>query len=224
MLEKRPDPDEEYREWEYPDPEDVADLANLPFEDEPQSSGRPRIPIMKIGGAFMLLAFVGSLLLPLLGLLNSGGEQSGTDTTLEDQVYQQWIGSSVSAALNGYEGGDQVQYLGVQFGDSVQDPIVGILSEDVDTRSGSGIVTLQGYSLAVLQDMFSDERAQSVTLVWLGSTIDSIGGKSTQEVVVMIGMLRQTAEGIDWASIGPADLRYVADFYQERSPTSEGSL
>ena len=229
MLEKRPDPGDEYQDWEYPDPKEVESLANLPLEDEPPSSGGPRIPIMKIGVTLMLLAFVGSLLLPLLGLLTGGGDNSGTDTTQADQTYQRWIDGRVSEVLSGYAlsmyGGDgQVRYLGVQFGDSIQEPIVGILSERTDLESGSGIGALQGYSMAVLHGLFADERAQSVTVVWLGYTTDNVSGEPVQEVVLMIGMLRDTAEGIDWASIGPADLRYVADYYQEWPPAGDESL
>ena len=168
-------------------------------------------------------------MLPLLGLLTGGGDNSGTNTTQDDQAYRQWIDGRVSEALSGYAlsmyGGDgQVRYLGVQFGDSILDPIVGILSERTDLQSGSGIGALQGYSMAVLHGLFADERAQSVTVVWLGYTTDNVSGEPVQEVVLMIGMLRDTAEGIDWASIGPADLRYVADYYQERPPAGDESL
>ena len=219
MLDKRPGPGDEYQDWELPDSEDVESLANLSPEDEPPS-GRPGIPLMKIGGVLMLMAFVCSLLLPLLGLLTGGGDNSGTDTTQDVQAYQQWIDDRVITALSGYAlsmygGAGQVRYLGVQFGDSIQEPIVGILSERADLQSSSGIGALQGYSMAVLHGLFTDERAQSVTVVWLGYTTDNVSGEPVQEVVLMVGMLRGTAEGIDWASIGPADLRYVADYYQE---------
>ena len=229
MLEKRPDPGDEYQDWEYPDPKDVESLANLPFRDEPPSSGGPRIPMMKIGGVLMLLAFVGSLMLPALGLLTGGGDTSGTDTTQYDLAYQQWIGGRVSVALSEYAlsmdgGGSQVRYLGVQFGDSILDPVVGILSERTDLQSGSGIGVLQGYSMAVLHGLFADERAQSVTVVWLGTTTDDVSGEPVQDVVLMIGMLRNTADSIDWASIGPEDLRYIADYYQEGPPIGEESL
>ena len=224
MLEKRPEPGDEYQDWEYPDQKDVEALTNLLSEDEPPSSGGPRIPIMKIGGVLMALAFIGSILLPLLGLFTGGGGNNVADTTQADQVYQQWIGSHVSAALSGYGGGGNVRYLGVQFGDSIQDPVVGILSDRTDLQSSSGIGTLQGYSMVVLHGLFADERAQSVTLVWLGSTTDNVSGEPVQEVVLMIGMLRDTAESIDWVSIGPEDLRYVADYYQERPHMVEESL
>ena len=218
MLEKRPDSGDEYQDWEYPDPEDVEAIANLPFKDEPPSGG-PRIPVMKIGGALMALAFVGSLLVPLLGLFNGGGDNRGTDTTQADLAYQQWIGGRVSEALSGYGGVGQVRYLGVQFGESLQDPVVGLLSEGVDVQSSSDIGALQGYSMAVLRGLFADERARSVTIVWLGSPTDNANGEPVQEVTLMVGMLRDTAESIDWASIGPEDLRYVADYYQELPPT-----
>ena len=78
--------------------------------------------------------------------------------------------------------------------------------------------------MVVLHGLFADERAQSVTLVWLGSTTDNVSGEPVQEVVLMIGMLRDTAESIDWVSIGPEDLRYMADYYQEWPHMVEESL
>ena len=168
----------------------------------------------------MFLAFIGSLFLPLLGLFTGGGDQRGISTTQEDQAYQQWIGSNVSAALSGYGGLGLVQYLGVQFGDSTQGPIIGLLVEGLDPQSDSGRGALQSYSIEVLRRLFTDERAQSATLVWLGPASDSGSGELRQEVFLMVGMLRQTAQGISWATMGPADLRYVADYYQEQPPTT----
>jgi len=228
MIEKRPGPGGEYQDWEYPDPKDVEDMANLPFDEEPSSSRGFAIPmILKIFGALMLLAFVGSLLLPVLGSPDGSGHNTGTssgNTTQEAQVYQQWIGSSVSAALNESGATGHVQFLGVQFSDSIQDPTIGILAEGLDPQSGPGMSALQSHSIAVLQRLFADERAQSVTLAWLGPYTDSGSGQPLREVILMVGMLRQTAQGINWPYLRAEDLQNVADYYQEPPPATQESL
>jgi hypothetical protein len=118
----------------------------------------------------------------------------------------------------------QVLLLGVQFGDSIHDPTIGILAEGLDPRSGPGRSALQTHSIAVLQRLFADERAQSVTLAWLGPTADSGSGQSLSQVILMVGMLRRTAQGINWAYLGAEDLPKVADFYQEQLPATQESL
>jgi hypothetical protein len=224
MLNKRPDPSDEYEDWEFPDPRDVEDLAGRRFDDEASSPKKSGIPILKLGGALMVLAFIVSTLLPLLGLLDGSGDPGETNTVLEDQAYQQWIANSVNASLSKYGGAGQVQYMGTQFGDSVEDPIVGIESDGIDLQNESGMGILQSYSKAVLEDLFADNRAQRVTVVWFETAFDNASGELTQEVVLMVGILRQTAQSIDWAGIGPADLRYIADYYQERPSKGQEQL
>ena len=228
MMDKRPGPGDDYQDWEYPDPKDVEELANLPYDEGPASSGGRAIPVfLKIFGAIMLLAFVGSLLLPVLGSPGSDGNHTGAssgNTNSEVQAYQQWIGSSVSAALNDSGATGRVQFLGVQFGDSIQDPTVGILAEGLDPQSGPGRSALQSHSIAVLQRLFTDERTQSVTLAWFGPASDSGIGQSLGEVLLMVGMLRHTAQGINWSYLRAEDLRNVADFYQEPPPKARESL
>jgi|GEM_PF-2593414 hypothetical protein len=219
MLNKRSDPGDEYEDWEYPDPRDIEDLEDL--HSSPRKSG---ISILKIGGALMFLAFIGATLLPLLGLLDGDGDSSDTTAVLEDQVYQQWIGSSVNASLREYGGAGQVQYLGTQFGDSVQDPIVGMVSNGIDLQNSADIGTLHGYIMVVLEGLFADDRAQRVTVVWFETALDSESGKLTQEIVLMVGMLRQTAQSIDWDDIVPAELRQIADYYQEQPATDQEQL
>ena len=222
MLEKSPGPGEHYHDWEYPDPQDIEELADSPL-DGPSPSGRSGISILlKAFVGLMALGLVGSLLLPALGpLANSGenGETSPSNTTEASQAYQQWIESSVSSALGGSGGEGQVQFLGVRFDDSLRDPIIGIQSERVDLPGSSGMDSLHGYSIAVLQSLFDDERARSATLVWLEPASAGGSGETSPEVILVVGMLRQTAQVIDWAGIGPADLRIVADYYQGPTPT-----
>ena len=228
MPGKHPTHDEEYQDWEYPTPEEISDLNTLPFTDEPSSSLGTRMPVLlKIVGTLSLLAFVGSLLVPVLGALVGHGNQTGSSTgktTQESQVYQQWIWSSISAVLSESSGLGQVLYLGVEFGDSVQDVVVGIELERTDLRSNPKRGALQSTSIAILQRLFADERAESVTLAWLRPIDDTERGESHREVVLTVGMLRQTADKTDWANLRGEDLRYVADHYQEQPPASEELL
>ena len=222
MIGRRPDEDEEYQDWEYPDPEDVEDLSRLPSEYGSSISDGIRMPILlKIFGGLMILAFALSLFLPVLDPLvgsNDQNDASLTNVTLEEEMYRDWIGNNVGMALSGYDSAGQVRFIGVEFGNSIQDPVVGILSQGIDIRSNAGKNTIQSYSITVFESIFTDMRAQSVTLAWLVPVADSGISEQIREIVLVVGMLRQTADGIRWASMGPADLRYVADYYEEHSP------
>ena len=228
MINKRPSPDDDYQDWEYPDPRDIEDLANLPFDEETSSSrGLTIPPLLKIVGVLTLLAFVGSLLLPVLGSPSGDVEHtraSSSNTTQELQAYEQWIGNNVNAAMNDSGATGQVQFIGVQFGDSIQSPIIGILAQGLDPQSDPGRRALQSHSIAVLQRLFSDERAQSVTLVWLEPATDGGSVEPIGQVVLTVGMLRQTAQGLNWTYLRAEDLRNIADYYQEPTPATQESL
>ncbi|MDA0988326.1 MAG: hypothetical protein O2783_04210 [Chloroflexi bacterium] len=227
MLEKRPGPGDEYQDWEYPDPKDIEELSAIPFGDEPPSGGSRMSILLKVVGGIMLLSFVGSLLSPILGSLSGGGDQTGTssDNTAQDtQAYELWIGSSVNAALSESGALGQVRYIGIQFDTSVRDPVIGFLVEGLDPQSSSGRDALQNYSITVLERLFADERAESVTLAWLRPVADSGSRSSSQEVVLLVGVLRNTALGIDWENLRAEDLPGVVEFYQELPSAGEGSL
>jgi len=228
MIGKRPDPDDEYQDWEYPDPKDIEQLANLPLNEERSSFREFALPILiKIVGAVMILALIGSLFAPFLGSRSDSGDSSrpsSGNTAQEAQAYQQWIWSSVSAALKESGAPGQAQFLGIQFGDSIQDPIIGILAEGLDPHSSSGRNALQNHSIAVLQRLFADERAQSVNLAWLESATDSGSGQPLRRVILMIGMLRQTAQSINWPYLMGEDLQKVADYYEEPMAAPQESL
>jgi len=220
-----PDPDEQYRDRTYPNPEEAEKQANLPDAEEPSASGGFHVPgLLKIISVLIVLAFVGSILLTTLTpLIGSGDrpEPSSSAAAQEDPAYEKWIGARVSAALAESGTAGQARFLGVQFDDSIQHPIVGVLAEGIDPQNPFPTDDLQSSSLAILQRLFDDERAQSVTLAWLLSAHTSGNGQSTQVVIMMIGMLRQTAQGIDWTHLGAEDLRNVADLYWEAHPSRE---
>ena len=66
----------------------------------------------------------------------------------------------------------------------------------------------------MLRRVFNDDRADRVTLAWLWDP----PGESSQEIVLLVGMVRRTAESIDWSYIRASDLPRLADEYQEAHP------
>ena len=231
MLEKRPG--DEYQEWEYPDPKDVEDLNELVEDDDPESQSGSRLPSLRqtiIG--IVLLTFAGSLLLPFLPSLGQGqgaAEQvdvpSAADSTDEELIiFDEWIESNVYAGLREWGAADRVQYLGVQFNGSIQSPIIGLQVETLDPESGAGIPMLQSYSIEIFDRVFGDERAQSVILAWFRPA--AAGGESPGlEEVMLVGMLSQTAQGIDWANLRAEDIRGLADLYRDiLSGSGESSM
>jgi hypothetical protein len=231
MLEKRPG--DEYQEWEYPDPKDVEELDDLLEDDDPESRRESRLPSLRqtIVG-IVLLTFVGSLLLPFLPSLGQGqgaAEQvdvpPATGNTAEEfRIYDEWIESNVYAGLREWGATDRVQYLGVQFNDSIQYPVIGLQVEALDPEGGAGVPMLQSYSIEIFDRVFGDERARSVVLAWFRPA--AAGGDSPGlEEVMLVGMLSQTAQGIDWANLSAEDLRGVADLYRDiLSGSGESSL
>ena len=231
MLEKRPG--DEYQEWEYPDPKDVEDLNELVEDDDPESQSGSRLPSLRqtiIG--IVLLTFAGSLLLPFLPALGQGqGAAEQVDvppdlgsTDEELIIFDEWIESNVYAGLREWGAADRVEYLGVQFNGSIQSPIIGLQVETLDPESGAGIPMLQSYSIEIFDRVFGDERAQSVILAWFRPA--AAGGESPGlEEVMLVGMLSQTAQGIDWANLRAEDIRGVADLYRDiLSGSGESSM
>ena len=214
MEEDRPDPDEEYWDREYPAPEE---------SEEPPAPGGFHVPgLLKVITILMSLVFVGSVLLPILGPLISKGDRTETTpnaTAQETQAYEHWISSQVSTALAGSAAVGQARFLGVQFDGSIQHPIVGILVEGAEPHNALPTAALQSTSIAVLQRLFADKRGQNVTLVWVRPSPASESGPSSPGIILVVGMLRQTAQGLDWTHLAAEDLRNVADFYEEAQPS-----
>ena len=220
MEGERPDPDEEYWDREYPDPEELEELAGPPDTEGPPASGGFHVPgLLKVITVLMALTFLGSVLLPILGPLISKGDPTETSPNpTETQAYEQWISRQVSAAMAESPATGRARFLGVQFDNSVQHPVVGILVEGVEPQSPFPTAALQSPSIAVLQRLFADERSQSVTLVWVQPALASESGQPSPDIILVVGMLRQTAQGLDWTNLAAEDLRNVADLYDEAQP------
>ena len=119
---------------------------------------------------------------------------------------------------------DRVQYLGVQFNDSIQYPVIGLQVEALDPEGGAGVPMLQSYSIEIFDRVFGDERARSVVLcvVQTCRRRRRLAGPGRGHAG---GMLSQTAQGIDWANLRAEDLRGVADLYRDiLSGSGESSM
>ncbi len=221
---ERPDPDEEHWNREYPDPEELEDLADLPDTEGSSASGGFPVPgLLKVITVLMSLAFVGSLLLPILEPLISKGDRIETTpnaTAQETREYEQWISRQVNTAMAESPAAGRARFLGVQFDGSPQHPVIGILVEGVGPQSFFPTAALQSPSIAVLQRLFADERSQSVTLTWVRPALVSENDQPSPDIILIlvVGMLRQTAQGLDWTDLDAEDLRNVADLYEEVLP------
>ena len=223
MEGERPDPDEEYWDREYPAPEESEELADPPGAEGSSAPGGSHLPgFLKVITILVSLVFLGSVLLPILGPLISKGDRTEATpnaTAQETQAYEHWISSQVSTALAGSAAVGQARFLGVQFDNSVQHPVIGILVEEVEPQSPFPTAALQSTSIAVLQRLFADERSQSVTLAWVQPALARENGQPSPDIILVVGMLRQTAQSLDWTNLAAEDLRNVADLYKEAQPS-----
>ena len=222
MRGSNPGPDGEYQDWEFPDPDEVEELSNLPEpEGPPTIAGFPVSFLLKIIAFFIIAGLVGSLVLPVLQPLGGArpSESPVIDTNQDIADYHGWLTDSVSRALDDSRNTAEAQFLGVQFGESGHDPIIGIQAEGYDPVSAFPSAILHNPSNEVLKRVFADDRAERVTLAWLWSA----PGESSQQIVLLVSMLRSTADGIDWAYMRAADLPRLADEYQEAYP-ARGSV
>ena len=186
-------------------------------EIDSTDSNREMPRFLKIGSGLILLAFVGSLLVPLMGIFSGDKQNSNGTEGLPNEAgleYQLWIQDSLTEELTKYPGG--ASFYGLNFRDSIRNPVIGITLDSITNRNVVDWTHIQGHSISIFQAIFDDERADSAMLVWLATEDNSLSLEQNTEVIVLaIGMLETTADGIDWSGIGPADIRYVADYYEE---------
>ena len=217
MTNGPPDADED-TEMDVSELETDFDQDDVDYDEYDSTDSNREIPrFLKIGSGLILLAFIGSLLEPLMGIFSSdkqnpnGTEGLPNETGLE---YQRWIQDSLSSELSQYPGG--ASFYGLNFRDSIRNPIIGITLDSITNRNIVDWTHIQGHSISIFEVIFDDERADSAMLVWLATEDNSLSLEQNAEVIVLaIGMLKTTADGIDWSGIGPADIRYVADYYEE---------
>ncbi len=216
-------PGDEYEEWEYPDPRDVEELANRPIMDEPRSESRGFASLKMVVVGVVAVSLVASLALPVL-LAGGGGSQPapvspGRVTTEETAEYSAWLEQSVGAALREWGAQGQARYLGTQFDISATDPVIGVRVDGLDPTTGSAKSAMQSYSIAILGRIFDDGRADSVTLFWYNLAAGADGGQAQLQAAMVVGLVRQTADGIDWASLRAAELAEAVDLYRDLPST-----
>ena len=218
MLSNRGGPDDEYEEWEYPDPRDVEDLADRPIMDEPRSESRGFSTLKMVIVGVVAVSLIGSLMVPLL--MSPGGGGAPQEVTPagglseEAATYDAWLSQSVDSALREWGAGGRAQYLGAEFDLSVADPIIGLLVNGLDPASDSGKSEMQSYSISILSRVFDDPRASSVTLFWYNLETGA-DGTTQLEAAMVVGILRETAAGIDWTNLRAAELAGEVDLYRD---------
>ena len=196
-----------------PDPDEAAELNELEFS--PASSGSRIFRMWKVLAVLMALAVLFSIMFSSLGPLAGG---RGSDPASDAQDYAQWIAVRVNDALAEIGATQTASFLGVQFEETVRFPIVGIQTEGIDPRNPATTAVLQQASITILRRMFDDDRARAVSLVWLRPAPPNGGVQTTENALLIVGMTRETAAGVDWFGLAPEDLRHAADVYEEPQP------
>ncbi len=217
-----PNPDDDYQDWEFPDPDEIEELSNLPEPEGPATiAGIPVSFLLKAIAFFIIVGLIGSLALPVIEPLRGVRQPEAQTIPANPDIadYHLWLDDSVLRALDDSSNTARARYLGVRFGESGRDPIIGVLAEGYDPTSAFPSAILHNPSIEVLRRIFNDDRAERVTLAWLWDP----PGEAGQEIVMLVGMLRSTAESIDWSYMRASDLPRLADEYQEAHPASRST-
>ena len=209
--------DDDYQDWEYPDQEDIDALDHLDVGNaDARKVDRMSLPI-KLFGGFMVVAFVGSLLVPLIGSFS--GSSVDDSIQLEEEflrsVYSEVIEQKVTEVLRDNAEGDTIGYLNVEFPQSEQDPLIAILVNYSATSVLPKLDKINAYSVDLFREIFTDIRFRNVTLVWLDASGVGADGEILAKALLMVGVSKTNSIDINWSSITAEDLRYIADYYQE---------
>ena len=209
--------EEEYQDWEYPDQDDIEDLEYFGVEDFASQKQYRWSLLIKIFGAIMILSFIGSLFVPLFGLFSSGSGEKGIESQEEvlESIYTENIEKIVIDVLKDNPNGDTISYLNVEFPMSEQDPIVAILINEPEVTGSAILDRVNGYSIDLFRDIFSDIRFRNVTLVWFEASGVETDGEIFAQAFLMIGISKANAMNVNWSSLSVQDLRNISDYYQE---------
>ena len=209
--------DDDYQDWEYPDQEDIDALDHLDVGNaDARKVDRMSLPI-KLFGGFMVVAFVGSLLVPLIGSFSG----SSVDDSIQSEeeflrsVYSEVIEQKVTEGLRDNAEGDTIGYLNVEFPQSEQDPLIAILVNYSATSVLPKLDKINAYSVDLFREIFTDIRFRNVTLVWFDASGVGADGEILAKALLMVGVSKINSIDINWSSITAEDLRYIADYYQE---------
>ena len=209
--------DDDYQDWEYPDQEDIDALDHLDVGNaDARKVDRMSLPI-KLFGGLMVVAFVGSLLVPLIGSFSGGSVDDSIQSEEEylRSVYSEIIEQKVTEVLRDNAEGDTIGYLNVEFPQSEQDPLIAILVNYSATSVLSNLDKVNAYSVDLFREIFTDMRFRNVTLVWFDASGVGADGEILAKALLMVGVSKTNSIDINWSSITAEDLRYLADYYQE---------
>jgi len=209
--------DDDYKDWEYPDQKDIDDIDHLNVGNpDSKKADRMSLPI-KLFGGFMAIAFVGSLLIPLIGSFSgsSGDDSIQSEEEFLESIYSEVIEQKVTDVLRDNPHGDSIGYLNVEFPQSEQDPIIAILVNYPATSVVSNLDRVNSYSIALFREVFADMRFRNITLVWFEASGVGADGETLAKAFLMVGVSKTSSIDINWSSITSEDLRYIADYYQE---------
>ena len=218
MLSNRGGPGDEYEDWEYPDPRDVEDLADRPIVDKPRTESRGFSTLKMVVVGVVAASLIGSLMIPLLMSPRGAAppEQVTPAVGLSEAAvaYDAWLQRSVDAAFREWGAQGQAQYLGAEFEISDTDPIIGLRVDGLDPTTDAARTVLQNYSIAILGRIFADPRADSATLFWYNLSTGT-DGRSQLQAAMVVGLVRQTADVIDWSSLRAEELENAVDLYRD---------
>ena len=209
--------DDAYQDWEYPDQEDIDALDHIDVgNSDSRKVDKMSLPI-KLFGGFMVVAFVGSLLVPVIGSFSGSSVDDSIQSEEEfvKSVYSEVIEQKVTEVLRDNPEGDTIGYLSVEFPQSEQDPLIAILVNYSTNSVLSNIDRANVYSVDLFREIFTDIRFRNITLVWFEASGVGTDGEMLAKPFLMVGVSRTSSIDINWSSITSEDLRYIADYYQE---------
>ncbi len=220
ILGNYPDEDEEYQEWEYPDPDDIEDLDSFRDLGKHSSGGMSMSLGMKILGAIMIIFFIGSLLVPLLRFPSSGpsiSEPSNSDLL----GFEDWIEGVTKEIVDTDFSQDRIEFVEIDFPESTQSPVIAILVDQGNLDEQNALNSLQVHSIKLIQVLFADQRAENLAIVWVRREGVDSQKQPLGKVVLLVGITRDKSLGVNWGSLGATDLRYVVDYYEEYPGSNE---
>jgi hypothetical protein len=124
--------------------------------------------------------------------------------------YEEWLKQTISNAIGTNSNMDKPRVDSILFLDDVGSDMEIILWADTSFTHSmvrDGIIL---HSTDVLRRVFSDPRAERVSLYWLLPAKDSYGDE-TETMAARVVLTRDTADKINWKGLSPLGLPRVAD-------------
>ena len=209
---------------EFPENKDNDELEEFEnksyvYEEDSFTSPKAKFSWLQLVAVILGLALIASFLIPVLGPLMNGFQGDDVsdpgDKILRDQhLYSRWITDNVNDILLNPGTANKTRLLGVKFDKSLDNPIVGILMNVDRSEEALTEEILKGTSTTIFRTLFDDKRGQNIVILWLKPSKTNSEGQTMTDIVLMIGMLRQTAKSIDWKKFDRNKLDLEADLYK----------